>query len=102
MMEHEGHVVEGRVSRGTTSPKASVSQSVKGGEPPPRPCTGAGHEVMWVRWPMEDATAPQVDGVMPSAGRPRSEQSVASSLWFTTEDRGAAQVRGAVPLSYHC
>ena len=31
MMEHEGHVVEGRVSRGTTSPKASVSQSVKGG-----------------------------------------------------------------------
>lgn len=30
MMEHEGHVVEGCVSQGTTSPKASVSQSVKG------------------------------------------------------------------------
>lgn len=99
MMEHEGHVVEGCVSQGTTSSKASICQ---GGEPLLHPCTGAGHEMTRVKRPMEDSTARQVDGVMPSAGWPRSQQSVASSLWFTTEDRGAAQVRGAVPLSYHC
>lgn len=43
-----------------------------------------------------------MQGVTPSAGRPRSQQSVASSLWLTTEDRKAARVRGALPLSYHC
>ena len=103
MLEHEGHLVEGRVSMGTASSKASVSQSVKWGKPPPRPCTGAGHGMTWVRLPIGDTAVPQVDGGLHAVGRAAAltaERRVQPLVY----NRGPPGGRGCAGpcLSYHC